>query len=90
MRVDVHSHYYHSTYVDRLARNGADTRPATRAPGAAATFDQRVELLDGAGIRVQVLSVGVGEARLQSTGRETPHSRPHCPGTAWAGRSVAR
>jgi predicted TIM-barrel fold metal-dependent hydrolase len=58
MRVDVHAHYYHSTYVDRLARNGADTRPAARAPGAAVTFDQRVGLLDGAGIRVQVLSVG--------------------------------
>ncbi|HXV82212.1 MAG TPA: amidohydrolase family protein [Candidatus Binatia bacterium] len=58
MRVDVHAHYYHSTYIDRLARNGADTRPAIRAPGAAVTFEQRVELLDGAGIRVQVLSVG--------------------------------
>jgi predicted TIM-barrel fold metal-dependent hydrolase len=58
MRVDVHAHYYHSTYVDRLARNGADTRLAARAPGAAVTFDQRVGLLDGAGIRVQVLSVG--------------------------------
>jgi hypothetical protein len=46
MRVDVHAHYYHSTYVDRLARNGADTRPAARAPGAAVTFDQRVGLLD--------------------------------------------
>ena len=58
MRVDVHAHYYHSTYIDRLARNGADTRPAVRAPGAEVTFEQRVELLDGAGIRVQVLSVG--------------------------------
>lgn len=58
MRVDVHAHYYDSTYIDRLARNGADTRPAIRAPGAAVTFEQRVELLDGAGIRVQVLSVG--------------------------------
>jgi 6-methylsalicylate decarboxylase len=58
MRVDVHAHYYHSTYVDRLARNGADTRPAVRAPGAAVTLDERVGLLDGAGIRVQVLSVG--------------------------------
>jgi 6-methylsalicylate decarboxylase len=58
MRVDVHAHYYDSTYVERLARNGADTRPAARAPGAAMPFDQRVGLLDGAEIRVQVLSVG--------------------------------
>ena len=49
MRVDVHAHYYHATYVDRLARNGADTRPAVRAPGAGVTFDQRVGLLDSAG-----------------------------------------
>ena len=28
MRVDVHALYYHSTHVDRLARNGADTCPA--------------------------------------------------------------
>jgi hypothetical protein len=24
MRVDVHAHYYDATYLDRLARNGAD------------------------------------------------------------------
>jgi hypothetical protein len=28
MRVDVHALYYHSTHVDRVARNGADTCPA--------------------------------------------------------------
>jgi hypothetical protein len=28
MSVDVHAPYYHSTRVDRLARNGADTCPA--------------------------------------------------------------
>jgi hypothetical protein len=67
MRVDVHAHYYHSTYVDRLARNGADTRPAASAPGAAVTFDQRVGLLDSAGIRVQVLSVRA----LQPPGRRS-------------------
>ncbi len=58
MRVDVHAHYYPSTYIDRLARNGADTSQVARAPGGAVTLEQRVGLLDGAGIRVQVLSVG--------------------------------
>jgi predicted TIM-barrel fold metal-dependent hydrolase len=58
MRVDVHAHYYPATYIDHLARNGADTRAAVRAPGAAMTLEERVGLLDGAGIRVQVLSVG--------------------------------
>jgi predicted TIM-barrel fold metal-dependent hydrolase len=71
MRVDVHAHYYHSTYVDRLARNGADTRPAARAPGASVTFDQRVRLLDGAGIRVQVLSVGALQPYLANADEAT-------------------
>jgi len=71
MRVDVHAHYYHSTYVDRLARNGADTRPAARAPGAAVTFDQRVGLLDSAGIRVQVLSVGALQPYFASADEAT-------------------
>jgi 6-methylsalicylate decarboxylase len=75
MRVDVHAHYYHSTYVDRLARNGADTRPATRAPGAAVTFDQRVGLLDGAGVRVQVLSVGALQPYFANADEATAAAR---------------
>jgi len=75
MRVDVHAHYYHSTYVDRLARNGADTRPAVRAPGAAVTFDQRVGLLDGAGIRVQVLSVGALQPYFANADEATAAAR---------------
>ncbi|HEY6366161.1 MAG TPA: amidohydrolase family protein [Candidatus Binatia bacterium] len=71
MRVDVHAHYYHSTYVERLARNGADTRPAARAPGASVTFDQRIGLLDGAGIRVQVLSVGALQPYLANADEAT-------------------
>ncbi|MDH3445397.1 MAG: amidohydrolase, partial [Deltaproteobacteria bacterium] len=58
MRVDVHAHYYQSAYIDCLAHNGADTSQVARAPGSAVTLDQRITLLDGAGIRVQVLSVG--------------------------------
>ena len=75
MRVDVHAHYYHSTYVERLARNGADTRPAARAPGAAVTFDQRVGLLDGAGIRVQVLSVGALQPYFANADEATAAAR---------------
>jgi aminocarboxymuconate-semialdehyde decarboxylase len=75
MRVDVHAHYYHSTYVDRLARNGADTRAAARAPGSAVTFDQRVGLLDGAGIRVQVLSVGALQPYFANADEATAAAR---------------
>jgi aminocarboxymuconate-semialdehyde decarboxylase len=75
MRVDVHAHYYHSTYVDRLARNGADTRPAARAPGAAITFDQRVGLLDGAGIHLQVLSVGALQPYFANVDEATAAAR---------------
>jgi 6-methylsalicylate decarboxylase len=75
MRVDVHAHYYHSTYVDHLARNGADTRPAVRAPGAAVTLDERVGLLDGAGIRVQVLSVGALQPYFANAGEAMAAAR---------------
>jgi 6-methylsalicylate decarboxylase len=75
MRIDVHAHYYHSTYVDCLARNGADTRPAARAPGAAVTFDQRVGLLDGARIRVQVLSVGALQPYFSNADEATAAAR---------------
>jgi len=75
MRVDVHAHYYHSTYVQRLTRNGADTRPAARAPGAAVTFDQRIGLLDGAGIRLQVLSVGALQPYFANADEATAAAR---------------
>ena len=75
MRVDVHAHYYDATYVDRLARNGADTCPAVRAPGAGVTFDQRVGLLDGAGIRLQVLSVGALQPYFANAGEATAAAR---------------
>jgi 6-methylsalicylate decarboxylase len=75
MRIDVHAHYYHSTYVERLARNGADTRAAVRAPGASVTFDQRVGLLDDAGIRVQVLSVGALQPYFANADEATAAAR---------------
>ena len=75
MRIDVHAHYYHATYVDRLARNGGDTRPAARAPGAAMTFEERVGLLDGAGIHVQVLSVGALQPNFANAEEATAAAR---------------
>jgi aminocarboxymuconate-semialdehyde decarboxylase len=58
MRVDVHAHYYPEKYVGCLTRFGADATNAVRAPGAGLNLDQRIDLMDRAGIRVQVLCVG--------------------------------
>jgi predicted TIM-barrel fold metal-dependent hydrolase len=58
MRVDVHAHYYPDRYVSCLDRFGRDTSHTVKAPGAGMTVDQRIELLDRSGIRVQVLCVG--------------------------------
>ncbi len=58
MRVDVHAHYYPEKYVSCLSRYGKDTSHTANAPGAGVTLDQRIEMLDRSGIRVQVLSVG--------------------------------
>jgi aminocarboxymuconate-semialdehyde decarboxylase len=58
MRIDVHAHYYPDKYIGSVSRLRGETNFRIRAPGAAVTLEQRVELLDKAGIRVQVLSVG--------------------------------
>ncbi len=58
MRVDVHAHHYPERYVNCLTRFGKDTSHTAKAPGAGVTLDQRLDMLDRSGIRVQVLSVG--------------------------------
>jgi hypothetical protein len=44
MRVDVNAHYYPSTYIDLLKRNGKDTSWAMQAPCSSLTLDQRINL----------------------------------------------
>jgi len=58
MRVDVHAHYYPDKYIGCVSSLRGETNFRIRAPGAAVTLEQRVDLLDKAGIRVQILSVG--------------------------------
>ncbi len=58
MRVDVHAHHYPEKYVSCLTRFGKDTSHTAKAPGAGVTLDQRLDMLNRSGIRVQVLSVG--------------------------------
>ena len=58
MRIDVHAHYYPDRYISSVSRMRGESNYRIRAPGAAVTLEQRVDLLDKAGIRVQILSVG--------------------------------
>jgi 6-methylsalicylate decarboxylase len=61
MRVDVHAHYYPRPYIDRLEELGRQVRRMTTSvPGFSFSIgiDQQLELLDGAGIDMQVLSLG--------------------------------
>ncbi|HLI26272.1 MAG TPA: amidohydrolase family protein [Chloroflexota bacterium] len=59
MRIDVHAHYFHPEYLACAERllGPASIVPATRAPGAPLTLPQIVELMDSAGVDLQVLSV---------------------------------
>ena len=59
MRIDVHAHYYPEDLIDHMARLGSTfANGARQAPGAGVTLAQRVEMLDGCGIHVQVLCGG--------------------------------
>jgi len=56
MRIDVHAHYFPDEYLDRLEQAGARGLQARVAPGAKVTLDERISLMDDAGIDMQVLS----------------------------------
>ena len=58
MRIDVHAHYYPEKYIAYVSRLRGETNYRIRASGAAVTLEQRVDLLNQSGIRVQILSVG--------------------------------
>jgi predicted TIM-barrel fold metal-dependent hydrolase len=60
MRVDVHAHLWSERYLDFLVRLGNSRTVVHRGLGAGATDDElrkRFELMDAAGIRMQILSV---------------------------------
>jgi predicted TIM-barrel fold metal-dependent hydrolase len=60
MRIDVHAHLWSDRYLDLLARLGNSRTAVHRGLGAGATddeFSKRFELMDAAGIRMQILSV---------------------------------
>jgi aminocarboxymuconate-semialdehyde decarboxylase len=58
VRIDVHAHHYDPAYLDALTRAGSsDPQVVAFAPGSKLSLEARTELLDDAGIDVQVLSV---------------------------------
>jgi 6-methylsalicylate decarboxylase len=58
VRIDVHAHHYDPAYLDALTRAGSsDPQVVAFAPGSKLSLEARAELLDDAGIDVQVLSV---------------------------------
>ncbi len=75
MRVDVHAHYYPAKYADCLKGFGANTVSMTASPGAGLNLEQRLELLDRFGIRVQVLCVGAHQPYLTGASEATTAAR---------------
>jgi len=59
MRIDVHAHYYTEATIQRLEALGSTFAAGTRmAPSADVSLPRRIELLDRAGIDLQVLCAG--------------------------------
>ena len=57
MRIDVHAHYFPEAYLQCLDRMGfTRTIDARRSPGFQVSLVERLALMDGAGIDMQVLS----------------------------------
>ena len=68
MRIDVHAHLWSDRYLDLLGRLGNDRTAVHRGLGAGDTDEElrrRFALMDGAGIRMQVLSVTPASPHLQ-------------------------
>jgi predicted TIM-barrel fold metal-dependent hydrolase len=58
MKIDVHAHHYEPEYLDALAKAGSeDGRIVGFAPASAISLTDRLDLLDDAGIDLQVLSI---------------------------------
>jgi predicted TIM-barrel fold metal-dependent hydrolase len=60
MRIDVHAHFYTNDFAERMdgLRGRPRSRGAGRVAGAGVTIEQRIDMLDEAGIDVQVICVG--------------------------------
>jgi aminocarboxymuconate-semialdehyde decarboxylase len=61
MRIDVHAHYYPQEFRDAMARFGRAAAGNDQAPGSRVTLGERVDMLEEAGIDLQVLCVGANQ-----------------------------
>src|SRR5262245_50904800 len=70
MRIDVHAHYFPQEFVDCVARvvDPAITRTTARAPGQGLDLDERLALMDSAGIDMQVLSASAAQPYAPNRG----------------------
>lgn len=69
MVIDVHAHYYPKDYTDYIGR--PDVVSTRVAPLSAQSLHERLELLDEAGIDLQVLSVSQAQPYLPEADRAT-------------------
>ena len=61
MRIDIHAHYYPTGYLDLLERKGSQSARMVRGLGAGSEpveMEDRLRMMDDAGIDLQVLSAG--------------------------------
>jgi predicted TIM-barrel fold metal-dependent hydrolase len=76
MHIDVHAHYFPQDYLDLMTRFGAQSpRSVPMAPGAQVTLSERLELMDDAGIDMQVLSVAAVQPYLDEAANAVEAAR---------------
>ena len=75
MRIDIHAHYYDEAFMAAMSGFGGAWEGFISAPGKTVTMDGRVELMDEAGIEVQVLSVGAHQPYLEDRSKATQAGR---------------
>jgi len=71
MRIDVHAHHYDEAFANGMEAHGSNFRGGLTAPGAGVTLDQRLDLMDDAGIDAQVLCVGAQQPYLPDASKAT-------------------
>lgn len=78
MHIDVHAHVYPAEYLDLLQRSGAEATDVARGLGADQTHEDvnaRLQLMDSAGVDVQVLSAAPQLPYFEDQGRSRDAAR---------------
>jgi predicted TIM-barrel fold metal-dependent hydrolase len=75
MRIDVHAHYYDQRFTETMHGHGTTWTGWSSAPGRDVTLEDRLELMDEAGIGLQVLCVGAHQPYLPDLQAATAAAR---------------